>query len=322
MIVKNMKNKIYIIGNGFDMHHSLNTAYFKYKMYLKSINKRLVEKLDRLMEEHGIEPDGIKYWSKLEDYLCVISQFDIDEVYDASLSSTESDIGRASYWSDPGYNAKTYSKEITDVVKGVKNHFDGWIQEIEKSISIENTSIKIDLELPIDAYYLNFNYTSTLEKLYSIPSQNVLHIHGSIKDDYILGHNQKLIIPFEHPEMMKMDWKGDPIYGDDFRCVEIKKSINNAYREIYDVYYKNSKSIIQKNKDFFNKFINADEIIFMGLSMGEQDWPYIEEIAKLINNNCIVKVYYHNEEEDSVPEDMENSCECFFNKSLLKYENW
>lgn len=316
------KNIIYIIGNGFDMHHSLNTAYFKYKTYLKSINKKLVEKLDRLMDEHGIEDDDIKYWSKLEDYLYVISQFDIDKVYDASLASSESDMDRASYWSDPGYNAKTYSKEITDVVKDIKNNFDGWIQEIEKSISIDNTSINIDLDLPIDAYYLNFNYTSTLEKLYSIPSQNVLHIHGSIKDDYILGHNQKLIIPFEHPEMMQMNWKGDPIYGDDFRCVEIKKSINNACKEIHDVYYKNSKSIIQKNKNFFDKFINTDEIIFMGLSMGEQDWPYLESISKLIKRNCIVRVYYHNEEADIVPKDIKNSCKNFFDKNLLKYENW
>ena len=140
MIVEKMKKKIYIIGNGFDMHHSLNTAYFKYKTYLRSINKRLVDRLDQLMEDHGIEADDIKYWSKLEDYLYVISQFDIDKVYDASLASSESDIDRASYWSDPGYNAKTYSKEITDVVKDIKNNFDGWIQEIEKSISIDNTS--------------------------------------------------------------------------------------------------------------------------------------------------------------------------------------
>ena len=81
------KKMIYIIGNGFDMHHSLKTAYFKYKTYLKSINKRLVEKLDQLMEEYGVEPDDIKYWSKLEDYLYEISQFDIDEVYDASIAS-------------------------------------------------------------------------------------------------------------------------------------------------------------------------------------------------------------------------------------------
>ena len=134
-------NQMYIIGNGFDMHHSLNTAYFKYKTYIKSINKRLVDRLDQLMEEHGIEADDIKYWSKLEDYLYVISQFDIDKVYDASLTSSESDMDRASYWSDPGYNAKTYSKEITDVVKDVKNHFDCWIQDIEKSISIDNTSV-------------------------------------------------------------------------------------------------------------------------------------------------------------------------------------
>lgn len=322
MIVEKMKKKIYIIGNGFDMHHSLNTAYFKYKTYLKSINKRLVDRLDQLMEEHGIEADDIKYWSKLEDYLYVISQFDIDKVYDASLASSESDMDRASYWSDPGYNAKTYSKEITDVVKDIKNNFDGWIQEIEKSISIDNTSINIDLDLPIDVYYLNFNYTSTLEKLYSIPSHNILHIHGSIKDDYILGHNQKLIVPFEHPEMMQMDWRGDPIYGYDIRCVEIKKSINNAYRDIYDVYYKNSKSIIQKNKDFFDKFKNAEEIVFMGLSMGEQDWPYIEEISKLIQHNCNIKVYYHNENGDIVTEEIQETCDIYFRDKKINYFNW
>ena len=161
-----------------------------------------------------------------------------------------------------------------------------------------------------------------MEKLYFIPSQNILHIHGSIKDDYILGHNQNLIIPFEHPEMMQIDWRGDPIYGDDFRCVEIKKSINNAYRDIYYVYYKNSKFIIERNKSFFEKFKNADEIIFMGLSMGEQDWPYLESISKLIKRNCIVRVYYHNEEEDMVPEDIENSCNNFFNENLLIYKNW
>lgn len=56
--------------------------------------------------------------------------------------------------------------------------------------------------------------------------------------------------------------------------------------------------------------------------MGEQDWPYIVEIAKLINSNCIVKVYYHNEEDDVVPKNIENSCKCFFENNLLKYEKW
>ena len=104
-------NQIYIIGNGFDMYYSINTAYFKYKTYLKSINRRLVDKLDRLMEEHGIDADDIKYWSKLEDYLYVISQFDIDEVYNASLASSESDMDRASYWSDQAIMPKHIAKK-------------------------------------------------------------------------------------------------------------------------------------------------------------------------------------------------------------------
>ena len=61
-----MKKKIYIIGNGFDMHHSLNTAYFKYKTYLKSINKRLVDRLDQLMEG-GRSPEVLQLVDNLFD---------------------------------------------------------------------------------------------------------------------------------------------------------------------------------------------------------------------------------------------------------------
>ena len=35
------ENVIYIIGNGFDKHHRLNTGYDNYKSFLKSINPLL-----------------------------------------------------------------------------------------------------------------------------------------------------------------------------------------------------------------------------------------------------------------------------------------
>ncbi|TWC11822.1 MULTISPECIES: AbiH family protein [unclassified Pseudomonas] len=40
------------------------------------------------------------------------------------------------------------------------------------------------------AFYLTFNYTNTLSKLYGIDPEQVLHIHGSEDDgdDLILGH--------------------------------------------------------------------------------------------------------------------------------------
>lgn len=83
------KKMIYIIGNGFDMHHSLKTAYFKYKTYLKSINKRLVEKLDQLMEEYGCRTIDriLNIGAKLERHIYnEILNLILMNVYDASIA--------------------------------------------------------------------------------------------------------------------------------------------------------------------------------------------------------------------------------------------
>lgn len=47
--------------------------------------------------------------------------------------------------------------------------------------SVDISKVIPDLMLDKNDKYLTFNYTETLEKIYNIPSQNILHIHGSIK---------------------------------------------------------------------------------------------------------------------------------------------
>lgn len=63
--------------------------------------------------------------------------------------------------------------------------FNEWIE----SIDISNAKAKFSLSTK--ARYLTFNYTETLERLYNIPQQNILHVHGSRlrHDEYIIGHN-------------------------------------------------------------------------------------------------------------------------------------
>lgn len=63
--------------------------------------------------------------------------------------------------------------------------FRNWVD----SINI-NDAEKV-LDLPMECRYLTFNYTETLERVYSIPESNILHIHGSRLSDkeYIIGHN-------------------------------------------------------------------------------------------------------------------------------------
>ena len=49
------------------------------------------------------------------------------------------------------------------------------------SLGDKKTDIE-ELILPED-YFITFNYTLTLEELYNIPSNHILHIHGKIDDN-------------------------------------------------------------------------------------------------------------------------------------------
>lgn len=67
-----------------------------------------------------------------------------------------------------------------------------WINRIEYTNSKNNLLTFINN----DSYYISFNYTSTLEILYGICSNNILYIHGNTQCDseLILGHIMNLII--------------------------------------------------------------------------------------------------------------------------------
>ena len=165
---------IYIIGNGFDKHHGLNTSYENYKSYLKNVNPFLVERFDYYLGLKDIRSEDINKWSELEVYLGYITDFDYDEIIDEAFSSSETDIERASYWHDPEYNVDEISKDLINIMNEIKSYFPDWIYTIEQDIF--NKVADSNLIFPSNSLFLSFNYTLTLERLYSIPSERILHI--------------------------------------------------------------------------------------------------------------------------------------------------
>ena len=125
---------IYIIGNGFDKHHRLNTSYENYKSYLKNVNPFLVERFDYYLGWKDIRSDDINKWSELEVYLGHITDFDYDEIINEAFSCSETDIERASYWHVPEYNVDEISKELINIMNGIKSYFPNWIYTKEQDI--------------------------------------------------------------------------------------------------------------------------------------------------------------------------------------------
>jgi hypothetical protein len=171
---------LYIIGNGFDLHHGIRSAYKDFGSFLKAHDSKVYG----LIEEYFAVDD--EFWSDFEGRL---ANFDAD-----TLKDHASDMlvpYSADDWSDSFHH--DYQFEIEQVVEqlstGLKSQFANWIRQLEIP---DPTSIPSKLlRLKTIATFLDFNYTQSLTTLYGVEPSKVVYIHGSAADaddDLILGH--------------------------------------------------------------------------------------------------------------------------------------
>lgn len=276
--------KLYIIGNGFDIHHGLKTQYRDYKKYLKQKDSQLVEDFDEFLDCYNIRKEDIQNWSDLEVYTQNIYCVDLYQILDRSIDCSETDMDRASYWHNIQFNSEDYSKWITDIGFNVKE----WIQQIEYA------SITKDSELPIDttATYINFNYTETLQSLYGIPDNNVFHIHGKATNEIVFGNNY-----FPDDKIKNSIIKTDSNNEDsDWRIDEAVNILNSRLKES-KIYYKKSDEIILKNRRFFESIVECQELVIMGFSFGSEDLCYIHKIIEKGFNIQKLTVFYRTKED-------------------------
>lgn len=301
----------YIIGNGFDLHHGLNTSYENYKKYLMEENPEYVKEFDDFLERYVFvkenytsEDPPIEKWSELEKYTERIYDYDLNEILDEAVESVSKDEDRAGYWHDIQYMCEVYSKWIN----GIRTSFADWIRTIECEKGKKDNS----LSLSQNALYLTFNYTATLERLYGIPVQNILHIHGDVNHEIIFGNDKE---PNEEIHDNRL-----PIHhGSDWRINESAQILNDVLKETH-AYYKNTLSIIKANREFFEEIRQCKTIIFMGFGFGEEDSNYVKEIFH--GNDCVAKVivYYHAKEDrkkfhHKVKEYLKENV-------IVEYKNW
>ena len=154
--------RLIIVGNGFDLHHTMKTQYTHYRDYLISIGKNDVVKC---FEGNGeFEPEYL--WSRLEE---VVGSLNYEDAY-CYLTSYSSDD-----WKDSAHHDFQYEVEkMTHYWPALKDNSVGWIRQIEYTKADDSLR-----ELLRGANsFLSFNYTNTLEVLYGISKSNITYIHG------------------------------------------------------------------------------------------------------------------------------------------------
>lgn len=262
---------LFIFGNGFDRAHDLKTSYWHFKEWLITHGRS-----DVIAELQSIFPakqDG-KYllWSQFEKALtqydkAVVEGWAWDSLY---LATIEED-GRETVTS-----GDILDTAISDIVR---NSFSAWVNDIEIS------GMRI-FTFDCCAKFFTFNYTETLERLYSIPADRILHIHGKAHSDskIIVGHRTMV----------------DPLSGS-FVNNNFKGN-NNVIQNLVDLadLYKPSEAIIEQNSVFFNSLKDIDSVNVIGHSCSDVDKLYFEAIAANVRPDAKWLFCFFDERSDMV----------------------
>ena len=277
---------LYIIGNGFDLCHGLPTNYGHFRDYVKEHDKELSE----LVEKYYFHKKDSDFWSDFEENL---GNFDDDLLREYGLNYLE-DYG-CENWRDAFHHDYQYELDriIERIILGLRECFCNWLSQISFD-GLKQNAISIER----NAYYLTFNYTRTLEKIYDIPTQNILHIHGTIKghdnDEIIYGHGG-------HPYITGKDI-------DDPRVAEGEEIIKDYFEKTT----KPVKQIIHRYRKFFYRMIvDVNKVTIVGHSMNEIDYPYFKKIGNSVQGRIEWTYYYHS------MNDIDNCLKCL--ESRLKY---
>lgn len=242
-----MTDTLYIIGNGFDLHHGLKTAYSDFR---DDFVKKSFRLWNLLNDVYGDIITKDMWWSNFEEMLGCIDY----------LNLIKSRNGEAL-----GF------MKVRNLLNGsLPPLFGKWIKDMNCLVQIDNS-----LCINPNALFFSFNYTLLLEQSYHVKDENIWHIHNSIKnvDNIVVGHDsdeRKLFADYlkykEGKEPFRMD------VAENIRKEAIKGAKNVTNR------------IFLHKEDFFRLYSNIKHYISMGFSFNDIDLPYINMIVKVNSN--------------------------------------
>lgn len=249
------KDTIYIIGNGFDLTHGIKSGYSNFREWVGK-SKEYSDLVDLMDIFFSHEHD---FWSETE---VALGEYDEDQIIDYCKP-----LGEIDYDHPTRYIAGVEDGPdclFIPSVEQLQDAFKDWVNSID--ISKGQRVLRIANE----SKFLTFNYTETLETVYGVPEQNVLHIHGSrLKKDshYVFGHcNHRSLVCCGVDE---------EFYDKDRIVRNIRKTMNDCAKDV--------TGIISQNEKFFEGLTGIKQVIVLGHSLGKVDWPYFEKVQSMVN---------------------------------------
>ena len=297
-----MLNILFIIGNGFDLNLKLNT---KYSDVVQNYIKKNNETNDEDIQNFIIELKNNKEkWADFEVAIGKYTEFFnstnknnytkiIDSFRDVLIEKFKHEETRVNY--------EKNIEQIVSIFKKSIIKLDSYLVPASKQTISTVTSLSVNKSFQYD--FITFNYTNILDKCVNLIKKNinsfstrqmadnlgqhkiidsldkVLHIHGTLDKDMILGVDNKEQISNEaFRDDIDMQWL-------------MKPYVNNELGEHND---REAKKMID----------NSSLICIFGMSIGETDktwWKYIYNWLLSDRKRHLIIFYYNDKIVESNP---------------------
>lgn len=306
---------LYICGNGFDCHNGFETEYKYYKNFLENNFQKdnrffnIVERAEKYLYTSFRDPES---WNDVEnslkfDYLRYFQ--DCSELFNKPRVNPGEPFPETNKAIFEQFRGENFSDDLS-YFTGI--YFYNWIKDTYNKKIKENEDYPQDIKFLInnrEDIFINFNYTTTLQDIYKIPDENVLHIHGKWKDvdskQLIIPHEQKngtVLTEFRNGLVRVMQFGSS-----ENNATRIKKelekinviqqndrfSCEKVINDIYNICMCTYKDIESNNKKLL-KFLsnkNISEVIVMGHAFDGIDKPYYTDILANLLVNCKWRFY-------------------------------
>lgn len=248
-----MMTTLYIVGNGFDLWHGLPTSYDQFNEFAEEALSEIENYYSFDLSRHGL-------WCDFESSL---GRYDWKAFYD---EHNHIDVASDSFRPSFIYCLEDDLAQQTDQhVDSIRECFQEWVSEIDVTSAVRK------MEFAVNAKFLTFNYTSTLEIVYSCPDEQILHIHGKSEafDQLIFGHG----------DTMKEEAEFDE-YGESTRTPF--SDAEGAAKYPFFALRKPVEEVLKTHECFFESLEHVNEIVVIGHSLNKIDLPYFKKVAERV----------------------------------------
>ena len=281
---KKAEDTLYIIGNGFDLAHGMKTSYENFHQWLLDIDNGHNSAVYRLETLYPNIKNTNGRWCDIESALGSVTMEEAVEFdrYFQEYSDEDSD-------EDSSYDNYQCGGNIKNVVDTLPFLLRQWIA------SINTDGVTILFDLWKDAKFLSFNYTRTLENIYGVDNNSVLHIHETI-----IG-NRPLVVGYGEAIFESENYSSD---NEEENTTRIKNILSHCRKPVMEILEE------PKPKNWLKGLSNISAVIVYGHSCSNVDKPYFEKVANCIKEDAHWTFYVYDSSKNSAIEK--------FAKSVIK----